>query len=119
MPGAMGSMRRWLRQRRLVQRALTTPVDPMLLRRPPARILVGLLLLGVSYVTGWPAIIALGAIAAWLKIPKIMIAGPVIYGLSWLIFFLGLALVGSKSVSVGRALGLLLVRRVAEKFLLD
>ena len=115
----MGTLRRWLRRRRLVQRALATPVDPMLLGRPPARIVVGLFLLGVSYVTGWPAIIALGAIAAWLKRPKIVLAGPVVYGLSWLIFFVGLALVGSKSISAGRALGMMLVRKLAEKFLLD
>jgi hypothetical protein len=91
----------------------------MVLGRPPARIVVGLFLLGASYVIGWPAIIAFGAIAAWLKQPKIALAGPVSYGLSWLIFVVGLALIGSKSISAGRALGLLLVRRLAEKFLLD
>ena len=117
--GAMGSVRRWLRDRRLVQRALATPVDPMFLRRPPARIVVGLSLLGASYVLGWPAVIALGAAAAWLNQPKLLLASPVVYGLSWVVFAVGLAFIGSRSVSAGRAMGLLLVRRLAEKFLRD
>ena len=115
----MGSIRRWLRERRLVQRALSTPVDPMLLVRPPARIVIGLLLIGASYILGWPAIIALGTVAAWLRQPKLLLGGPVLYGLSWLVFAVGLAFIGSKSISAGRALGMLLVRRLAEKFLLD
>jgi hypothetical protein len=113
------SLRRWLRERGFVQRALTTPVDPMLLRRPPPRIIVGLLLLGASYILGWPAVIVLGAAAAWLRQPKLLLASPVVYGLSWAIFAIGLAFIGSKSISAGRGLGLLLVRKLAEKFLLD
>ena len=115
----MGSVRRWLRDRRLVQRALATPVDPMFLRRPPARIVVGLSLLGASYVLGWPAIIVLGTVAAWLRQPKLLLGGPMLYGLSWVVFAVGLAFIGSRSVSAGRAMGLLLVRRLAEKFLQD
>jgi len=117
--GAKGSIRRWLRERGFVQRALTTPVDPMLLRRPPLRIVVGLVLLAASYVLGWPTIIVLGSVAAWLRQPKLLLVGPVLYGLSWLVFAIGLAFIGSKSISAGRAFGLLLVRRLAEKFLLD
>lgn len=118
-PTARGSIRRWLLGTRLVQRALATPVDPRLLGRPPTRIVVGLSLLGASYILGWPAIIALGSIAAWLGQPKLLLGGPVLYGLSWLVFAVGLVFIGSKSVSAGRAFGLLLVRRAAEKFLLD
>jgi hypothetical protein len=91
----------------------------MFLRRPPARIVVGLSLVVASYLLGWPAIIALGAVAAWLSRPKLLLGGPALYGLSWLVFAIGLVLIGSKSLSTGRALGLLLVRRLAEKFLLD
>jgi hypothetical protein len=94
-------------------------MDPMLLRRPPPRIMVGLLLLGASYLLGWPAVLALGAAAAWLRQPRLLVVGPVVYGLSWAIFAIGLAFIGSKSLSAGRPLGLLLVRKLAEKFLLD
>jgi hypothetical protein len=117
--GARQAVRRWLRERRLVQRALATPADPMLLGRPPARVVVGLSLLGASYVLGWPAIIALGTVAAWLHQPKLLLVGPVVYGVSWGVFAVALVLIGSRSVSAGRALGLHLVRRMAERFLLD
>jgi len=115
----MTRLRRWLRARRLVQKALATPIDPQFLRRPPPRFLLGLVILAASYVFGWPAIFALGAMSAWTKQPKLLLVGPPLYGFSWVLFALGLALIGSKSVSAGRALGLLLVRRFAEKFLLD
>jgi hypothetical protein len=114
---AGSSFRRWLRQRRFVQRALDTPPDPILLRPPSARIVVGLVLLGASFLLGWPAIAALGAVAAWLGRPKLLLGGPILYGFSWLVFSVGLALIGSKSVSAGRALGLSLVRKLAERFL--
>jgi VIT1/CCC1 family predicted Fe2+/Mn2+ transporter len=117
--GAKGSIRRWLRERRLVRTALATPVDPTLYRRPPARIMVGLAFLAASYIFGWPAVIALGAAAAWLEQPKLLVASPVVYGLSWVLFAIGLALIGKKSISAGRAFGLLLVRKLAERFLLD
>lgn len=114
-----GSLRQRLRRTRLVQKALAEPVDPQLLRRPSARIVAGLLLIGVSYVICWPAITALGAIAAWLRQPKLLLGGPVLYGLSWVVFATGLALVGSKALRSGRGFGLLLVRRLAERYLSD
>jgi len=113
------SLRRWLRARRLVQKALVTPVDSMVFVRPSPRIVAGLSLLGASYLFGWPAIFAAGVVAGWLKQPKILLVGPVLYGLSWLVFAASLALLGNKSISTGRALGMRLVRRFAERFLLD
>ncbi len=117
MRGAGPSFRRWLRKRQLVQRALDTPPDPIFRQRPSPRVVLGLVLLVASYLVAWPAITVLGAAAAWLRQPKLLLAGPVLYGLSWLIFALGLALIGSKSVSAGRALGLMLVRKLAERYL--
>jgi hypothetical protein len=113
------SLRRWLRRRRFVQRALDTPPDPIFSRRPSPRIVAGLLLLGASYVLGWPAIAALGAVAAWLGQPMLLVGGPILYGFSWLVFAVGLALIGSKSVSAGRALGVALVRKLAKRYLVE
>lgn len=113
----LGALRQRLGRLRLVQRALETPIDPVLLRPPSTRIVVGLILLGASYVLAWPAIALLAAIAAWLRRPVLLLGGPVLYGLSWLVFAIGLAFIGSKSLGTGRALGMLLVRRLAEKFL--
>lgn len=116
-PGAGGSLRQRLRRTRLVQTALDEPIDPQLLGRPSPRMVAGLVLIGASYVICWPAITALGAIAAWLRQPKLMLGAPVLYGLSWVVFAAGLALVGSKALRSGRAFGLLFVRRLAERYL--
>jgi len=117
--GGKGSFRRRLRNSRLVRKALETPIDPVLLRPPSTRVVIGLILLGASYFLGWPAIALLGAIAAWLGRPVLLLGGPLLYGLSWLVFAVGLVFLGSKSISTGRSFGLLLVRRLAERFLLD
>jgi len=101
----------------LVQSALHEPIDPSLFGRPPARVVVGLILIGASYLVGWPAIAALGTIAAWTGRPKLLLGGPALYGLSWIVFAVGVAFVGSRSLRSGRAFGLLLVRRLAEKYL--
>ena len=116
-PGALARFRAWLRGTRLVRKALDTPIDPALLKPPSARIVAGLILLVASYLFGWPAIALLGALAVWLGRPILLVGGPVLYGLSWVVFAVGLALIGSKSISTGRALGLLLVRRLAERYL--
>jgi|GEM_PF-3104743 len=116
-PGGKGDLRRRLRDSRLVRKALETPIDPVLLRPPSTRIVVGLILLAASYFLGWPAIALLGAIAAWLGRPALLLGSPLLYGLSWLVFAVGLVFLGSKSISTGRSFGLLLVRRLAERFL--
>ncbi len=116
-PRRLAKLRARLRDTRLVQRALATPIDPVLRQPPSARVVLGLVLLVASYLMAWPAIALLGAIAAWLRRPVLLAGGPVLYGLSWLVFFAGLVLIGSKSISTGRALGLLLVRKLAERYL--
>ncbi len=116
-PGRFERLRAWLRGTRLVRRALDTPIDPVLLRPPSARIVVGLVLLGASYVLGWPAIALLGTIAAWLRRPVLLLGGPVLYVFSWAVFAVGLLFIGSKSISTGRAFGLLLIRKLAQRFL--
>jgi hypothetical protein len=110
-------LRARLRDTKLVRKALETPVDPVLLQPPSARIVTGLVLLGASYFLGWPAIALLGAIAAWLRRPILLAGGPLLYGLSWLVFAIGLVFIGSKSLGTGRAFGLLLIKKLAERFL--
>jgi hypothetical protein len=110
-------MRTWLRDTRLVRKALATPIDPVLLQPPSARIVSGLVLLAASYLLGWPAIALVGAIAAWLRRPSLLLAGPLLYGFSWVVFAVGLLLIGGKSISTGRAFGLWMIRRFAERYL--
>ena len=63
--------------------------------RPTPRICVGLFLMGFSYVIGWPLISVLGALAVYLGKPMIIaVGGPVAYGLSHLVFTIGMYFAG-------------------------
>jgi hypothetical protein len=63
--------------------------------KPTPRIIAGLLAILGSYVIGWPAIAALGFLAVRLHEPWIVVVGgPATYGLSHLVFLLGMYLCG-------------------------
>jgi hypothetical protein len=65
-------------------------------REPDARMMVGLFLVGFSYIIGWPAVAALGILAVYFREPLIaLIGGPTIYGLSHLVFLAGAWLAGA------------------------
>jgi len=69
--------------------------------RPTGRIAFGLFLIGFSYVIGWPAVSALGALAVYAEKPMIlMIGGPVTYGLSHLVFIAGMYFAGAKYAKI-------------------
>ena len=60
---------------------------------------IGVVLVFFSYIIGLPAVFALGALAAALKKPLIFfIGGPVIYGISTIIFIIGGYLAGTKYI---------------------
>ena len=66
-------------------------------KKPTARVLLGVSAIGFSYVIGWPAIAALGAFSIYVGQPLlIVIGGPVLYGLSHLVFIGGMYLAGAK-----------------------
>ncbi len=63
--------------------------------KPSIRTILGVSAIGFSYIIGWPAISALGALAIYLNRPwLIVIGGPLLYGLSHLVFLLGMYLAG-------------------------
>jgi len=65
--------------------------------KPSARILFGIFLMGFSYVIGWPAVTFFGILSICLSEPLIVIiGGPVIYGISHLVFLAGLYLAGAR-----------------------
>jgi hypothetical protein len=65
--------------------------------KPSFRVLLGVFLIGFSYVVGWPAISALAALAVYFGEPLLaIVGGPVMYGLSHLVFIAGMALSGAK-----------------------
>jgi hypothetical protein len=58
--------------------------------RPTKRLITGLILMGLSYIMGWPAVAALSVLAVWLREPMIAVIGcPTTYGLSYLVFMVG------------------------------
>ena len=63
--------------------------------KPSIRVIAGVSAICFSYVIGWPAISALGAFAIYVDRPwLIAVGGPVLYGLSHLVFLLGMYLAG-------------------------
>jgi hypothetical protein len=77
----------------------------------------GIILIAFSYVIGLPAVVALGVIAVKLDEPLIgIIGGPLIYGLSTLIFIIGIKLAGKQYLM---ALSRWLARIILEKILGD
>ena len=81
----------YLAGKQYIREVLANPVDLSEFKeRPTPRLITGLILMGLSYVIGWPAVIALGALAAWLKEPMIAVIGcPTTYGLSYVVFIVG------------------------------
>jgi len=65
--------------------------------KPSFRVLLGVFLIGFSYVIGWPAISALTALSVYFGEPLLaLVGGPVMYGLSHLVFMAGMVLCGAK-----------------------
>jgi hypothetical protein len=65
--------------------------------KPTPVVLVGVFAIGFSFVIGWPAIAALGVLSLKLHNPWIVaVGGPLTYGLSHLVFLLGMYLSGAK-----------------------
>jgi hypothetical protein len=74
----------------------TMPVVSM--DRPSNRIAFGVVLIAASYILGWPAVGACAAIALHLKSPLVLaVGGPAFYGFSWIVWSLGMYLVGRES----------------------
>ena len=80
-----------------------------------AGVITGLVLIAVSYPIGLPAVFVVGGIAAWLEKPMVGLIGiPLTYGISWLLFMLGVYLAGPK---YGKAVSSWAVRVILEKIL--
>jgi len=82
---------RYLSRKRFIAGILEQPADFAEFReRPTKRLIAGVTLMGLSYIMGWPAVAALGILAAWLGEPMIAVIGcPTTYGLSYLVFIAG------------------------------
>ena len=84
--------------------------------RPSLRSLLGVFLIAFSYVIGWPLVGALGTLAIIWKEPLIaVIGGPLAYGLSHVVFLMGMYLAGAKYARIFFRW----TARVAVEYLLD
>ncbi len=82
-----------------MQNAINEKADLSAFKSPPAHIIakniLGLGLILFSYVIGWPLIIILGIISFTFMQPMILaIGGPVAYGISHLVFLIGMYITG-------------------------
>jgi hypothetical protein len=80
-----------LAETKYIRGTLEHPADISEFReRPTPRLIAGLILMGFSYLIGWPAVTALIFLAAWLNESLIAVIGcPATYGFSYLVFFAG------------------------------
>jgi hypothetical protein len=80
-----------LTETKYVRGILEHPADLAEFReRPTPRLIAGLILMGLSYLIGWPAVAALVFLAAWMNEPLIAVIGcPATYGFSYVVFIAG------------------------------
>jgi len=80
-----------------VQAAIAESADLSAFREKPTPVvLAGVFAIGFSFLLGWPAIFALGVLSLKLQTPWIVVVGgPLTYGLSHLVFLLGMYLSGA------------------------
>ena len=65
------------------------------------RLILGILLIATSYIIGWPAVSAMAALSLHIDNPSIVTyGGPLIYGFSYVLFFLGLYLTGRRHAAI-------------------
>ena len=82
---------------RFVQKAIADKADLSPFKeRPSPRAMAGIVAIGISYIIGWPAVALLGVVSIHLEKPMLaIIGGPLTYGLSHLVFILGMYLAGA------------------------
>lgn len=72
---------------------------------PSWRIVVGVGLIAMSFVVGWPGVIGSGWLAIHLRDPLyLLLGGPLCYGLSWVVWGLGMAIAGPDNLRYARIL---------------
>jgi len=70
-------------------------------KKPSLRVLLGISFIAFSYIIGWPAISALGMLSVYLNEPWLLvIGGPLLYGLSHLVFLLGMYFAGAQYAKI-------------------
>ncbi len=111
----------WLARRAWINRAIAENADLEVFKhRPSARLFIGLGVLALSMLLGWPAVAALGAIGIYLEKPLIaLVGGPVIYGISWVIYGLAFLIAGKDLLKYAKALNRWTARKLVQAMVGD
>ena len=102
-----------------VRRAVLERADLGAFReRPTPRLILGVSLILLSSLMGWPAVVVAGWLAvAYEDAILFFLGGPVVYGLSWVVWGLGILIAGRDAVRYGHIFVRWWLRRVAEGLL--
>ena len=106
---------------RFVSNLLTDPIDLSLFRRKPTpRFMLGLAIVGFSYLIAWPLISLLGILAVLFKRPLLFAVGsPIAYVTSHLVFLLGVFIAGKDTVTYMNVFLRWSLRQGAQKIFAD
>ncbi len=81
----------YLAEKKYIKKILEEPADLSEFKEPlTARLIIGLILIALSFLLGWPLIAFLGILAVWVREPLlVIIGGPAAYALSCVVFIFG------------------------------
>ncbi|MCB2185427.1 MAG: hypothetical protein KQJ78_03350 [Deltaproteobacteria bacterium] len=118
-PRMLMPLARRLARTSFAAQAVRDQVDLKPFREPPSpRLIVGVTLIGLSMLMGWPTVGVLGVVAAYLRDPVVFfLGGPLTYGLSWAVWGLGMLLAGRDNVRYLKVFLGWALRRWLEKML--
>lgn len=104
---------------RPVRRAILEAADLGAFRqRPSRRLIVGVGLILLSLLMGWPAVLLAGFLAvAYENALLFFLGGPVVYGFSWVVWGLGILVAGRDVVRYCHIFARWGIRRLAEGLL--
>jgi hypothetical protein len=102
-----------------IRRAIDERVDLSPFKaKPSARLMIGVGLIGLSMLLGWPLIGVMGSLAIYFREPLIaVIGGPAAYGLSWAVYGLGLLIAGREALYYMNVFNKWFARVVVEKMI--
>ncbi len=98
-------------------RAVEEHADLSLFMKPPSiKLILGVSIIGLSMLIGWPAVALFSLVALHLRDPLVfLIGGPVTYAVSWGVWGIGMLIVGSDNVKYAKVILGWLVRNWIEK----
>jgi len=110
-------LKRKLGKTSFVTKLVEEPADLGIFRLTPSfRFIIGIGVIGFSYLIAWPFIALLGIISIVVRNPFIVaVGGPIAYGASHIVFFIGVWLAGKDSINYMRVFSRWMMLRICRK----